>query len=508
MAATSSPAATVAALEVMKRGGNAVDAAITASAVLCVTEPHMTGIGGDCFAIIATAQGKRFALNAAGRSAAAATSDWLATSGLRSIAPHSPHSVTVPGAVDGWDLLLRDHGTFTLGEALAPAIELAESGAPTQPRVAFDWPESVDQLRQSPGGRLNYLRNGKAPGVGDIMHYPALAKTLRGIAKHGRNGFYEGEIADDMVSTLQAAGSLLTGRDFANTAADWVKTISTGFIGHQIHEIPPSGQGLTVLVALNILECFGLKGLDPFGPQRRHLEIEALKLAWVLRNRHIADPDFAEIPVTELLSAGMAKRLASGIDPSNASDVRVVMPPSDTVYLSVVDKDRMCVSFINSIYHSFGSGIVTEKTGIALQNRGAGFSCDPAHPNVIAPSKRPLHTIIPALSTKGGKPDMVFGVMGGDFQPMGHVNVVLNRHCFGMDPQETLDMPRLVPSDGWVEFETGISEFVLADLVARGHRMRPALQPLGGGQIIAIDHDRGLLIGGSDPRKDGFAAGY
>ena len=508
MAATSSPAATLAALDVMKRGGNAVDAAVTASAVLCVTEPHMTGIGGDCFAILATPQGRRHGLNGAGRSAAAATADWLRQSALTSIAPDSPHSVTVPGAIDAWDLLLKDHGTLSLADALAPAIELAEAGVPTQPRVASDWQDCVAGLKKNTGAALHYLYKGAAPAVGDVMRYPALANTLRRIAAGGRDAFYTGEIADDMVATLRSAGSLLTLEDFASAAGEWVKPVSTGFIGHQIHEIPPPGQGLTVLIALNILECFGLKSLDPEGPQRRHLEIEALKRAWVLRNRHIADPDFADVPVADLLSAAMAKRLASTIDPRRASDVRLVLPPSDTVYLSVVDQDRLCVSFINSIYSSFGSGMVTEKTGITLQNRGSGFSCDPQHPNVIAPRKRPLHTIIPALSTKDGKPDMVFGVMGGDFQPMGHVNVVLNRHCFGMDPQETLDSPRLVPSDGFVDYETSLPATLVSDLVARGHRMRPANEPLGGGQIIAIEHSRGLLTGGSDPRKDGFAAGF
>jgi len=508
MAATSSPAATLAALDIMKAGGNAAGAAVAASAVLCITEPHMTGIGGDCFAIIATPDGKLTGLNGAGRSAAAATAEWLAAAKLSRIDPHSVHAVTVPGAIDAWDALLRQHGSMALGEVLQPAIALAESGVPTQPRVARDWPQNVELLAADAGGARHYLKNGRAPATGDVMRYPALAETLRAIAREGRDAFYTGAIAADIIRTLKEKGSLLTEADFASAACEWVKPIAIDFHGTAINEIPPSGQGLTVLIALNILKCFGLSALDPHGPQRRHLEIEALKRAWVLRNRHIADPGFAEVPVAELLSDATTQRLAASIDPQRASDMRIVLPPSDTVYLSVVDQNRLCVSFINSIYWDFGSGIVTEKTGIALQNRGCGFSCDPRHPNVIAPSKRPLHTIIPAIALRGGKPDMVFGVMGGDFQPMGHVNVTLNRYAYGMDPQQTLDMPRLVPSGEAVEYESALPESVRKDLAARGHNMIAAQEPLGGGQIIAIDHERGLLMGGSDPRKDGFAAGF
>jgi gamma-glutamyltranspeptidase/glutathione hydrolase len=311
-----------------------------------------------------------------------------------------------------------------------------------------------------------------------------------------------------MVATLQAKGSLLTREDFAATRADWVTPISTQFHGAGIWEIPPSGQGLTVLIALNILRHFELARLEPESPQRKHLEIEALKKAWAMRNRHIADPGFAEIPVTELLSEKCAATLAQSISADRAQDIAINLPPSDTVYLAVVDEKRLCCSFINSIYWGFGVGITTPRTGITFQNRGAGFSCDPAHPNVIAPSKRPLHTIIPALATKDGRNDMVFGVMGGDFQPMGHVNMVLNTYVYGLDPQAALDLPRLVPSGSVVECESGISETVRRDLARRGHRIVAVEELLGGGQIIRIDPVTGVLSGGSDPRKDGFAAGF
>ena len=508
MAATSSPLATLAALDVLRAGGNAVDAAVTASAVLCITEPHMTGIGGDCFALIGKPNGTVLGLNGSGRASARADADWLKASGLTEISAQSVHAVTVPGAIDAWDELLKAEGTMDLAEALKPAVKLAENGVATTPRVARDWPESEAMLAADEGGAKHYLINGHSPRAGDIMAYPALAKTLKHIAKHGRAGFYEGEIADEIVSHLAARGGLLTREDFAAAKATWVKPISTHFAGHDILEIPPNGQGLTVLITLNILKHFGLRRFDPDSPERRHLEIEALKLAWVLRNRHIADPGFADVPVNELLSEETSQRLASLIDLNHSGDAAVSLPGSDTVYLTVVDKNRLSVSFINSIYWSFGAGIVTPKSAITLQNRGHGFTTQAGHPNCIGPAKRPLHTIIPAMAKKDGRIEMSFGVMGGDFQPMGHVNVAVNRYVYGMDPQAALDFPRLFPQGQDVLVESTVPLPVRAALTAKGHRIVAAEEPLGGGQAIAIDHARGLLIGGSDHRKDGFALGY
>jgi gamma-glutamyltranspeptidase/glutathione hydrolase len=508
MAATSSPLATLAAIDVLRAGGNAVDAAITASAILCLTEPHMTGIGGDCFALIGKPNGTVLGLNGSGRSSAKADAGWLKASGLAEIAPQSVHAVTVPGAIDGWDRLLKQEGTITLAEALKPAIKLAEKGVPTTPRVARDWPESEALLAADEGGAKHYLKNGRSPREGELMAYPALAKTLKHIAKHGRAGFYEGGVANEIVKHLAARGGLLGAQDFAATEATWVKPIATHFADHDILEIPPNGQGLTVLIALNILQHFGLRRFEPDSPERRHLEIEAVKLAWILRNRHIADPDFAEIPVSDLLSGETSQRLAGLIDENRAIDASISLPSSDTVYLSVVDKNRLSISFINSIYYDFGSGIVTPKSGITLQNRGKGFVTQVGHPNCIGPSKRPLHTLIPAMARKDGKIDMSFGVMGGDFQPMGQVNVVVNRYVYGMDPQAALDFPRLFPQGETVLTESTVPASILASLAAKGHRVMPANEPLGGGQAIVIDHARGLLIGGSDHRKDGFALGY
>lgn len=508
MAATSAPLATLAALDILRAGGNAADAAVTASAVLCVVEPAMTGIGGDCFALIGTPDGKVKGLNASGRASLNADADWLKASGLTSIARRSIHAVTVPGAIDGWDQLLKAYGTMTLGECLEPAIRMAERGVPVTPRVAFDWPDDTPFLTADEGGRQHYLKDGRTPRVGEIMAYPALARTLRTIASEGRDAFYAGSIAADIVGHVRPMGSLLTLDDFASHTSTWVKPISTEFAGYEVLEIPPSGQGLTALIALNILSRFGIGRHDPASPERMHLEIEAMKLAWELRNRHIADPEFAEVPVAELLGNATADKLAAMISMSRALDIRTAMRTSDTIYLSVVDKDRLAISFINSVYDGFGSCIVTPGTGIALQNRGACFVTDPGHPNCIGPGKRPLHTIIPAMVKKNGKVDMSYGVMGGDYQPMGHVGVAVNRYIHGMDPQEAIDWPRYFPKSGEVLAEAGIPDKVLEALRGKGHKMVPSPEPLGGGQAIAIDREQGVLIGGSDPRKDGLALGY
>jgi gamma-glutamyltranspeptidase/glutathione hydrolase len=366
----------------------------------------------------------------------------------------------------------------------------------------------VEMIARDPGMTRHYLLQGRAPLAGEVMRYPALARSLRMIAADGPDVFYRGALANDMLSTLQAHGSLLTAADFAAVKADWVDPIGTSFSEAEVWELPPSGQGLAVLIALNILRQFDLARLDPLSPLRHHYEIEALKRAWHLRNRHIADPGYVDVPVAKLLSPEFAANLADSISPDRAADIEVTLPPSDTVYLAIVDESRLCCSFINSIYWGFGSGMVAPESGIVFQNRGAGFSCDPAHPNVIAPAKRPLHTIIPALATRNDKPDMVFGVMGGDFQPMGHVNMALNTYIYGLDPQSALDLPRLAPAGKDVEFEPGISETVRRDLAQRGHRLIMATEPLGGGQIIRINAETGVLAGGSDPRKDGFAAGF
>jgi gamma-glutamyltranspeptidase / glutathione hydrolase len=507
MAATSAPLATLAAIDTLRAGGNAADAAVTASAVLCVAEPAMTGIGGDCFALVGTPDGKVSGLNASGRAALAADLDWLKASGLKGIALRSIHAITVPGAIDGWDQLLKRFGTMDLSEALKPAIRLATEGVPVTPRVAFDWPEDTPDLMADEGGRIHYLKDGRTPRLGETMRYPALAGALQMIARDGRDAFYKGAIAEEIITTVRAKGSLLTREDLAAHESNWVKPISADFMGREILEIPPSGQGLTALIALNIVSQFGLSRHAPDSAERLHIEIEAMKLAWELRNRHIADPDAVEVPVDDLLSARTAQKLASMIDMNRALDIETAMRTSDTIYLTVVDEKRLAVSFINSVYDGFGSCVVTPKSGIALQNRGACFVTDPAHPNCIGPGKRPLHTIIPAMARKDGHIDMSFGVMGGDYQPMGHLAVAVNCYVHGMDPQEAIDQPRYFPKGGKVLVESGVSEEARAGLARRGHVLETSPTPLGGGQAIAIDRATGMLVGGSDPRKDGLALG-
>jgi gamma-glutamyltranspeptidase/glutathione hydrolase len=509
MAATSHPLATLAAIDVLRDGGNAVDAAVTTVAVLCVIEPHMTGIGGDCFCLIAEPGRPVWGYNGCGRSGAAASTESLLAQGISTIEPTSPHAVNVPGAIEAWDAILRARGTFSLERALAPAIRYAESGFPVSARVASDWKNFVGKLGNSPGATRHYLFNGHAPQEGDIIKLPALAATLKAIAKDGARAFYEGPIAEDMVTTLRAKGSVLTAADFAGHRGEAQTPISTNYRGVDLVELPPNGQGLTALVLLNILENFDLPALEPLGPERFHLMLEAARLAFAMRNTHIADPAHMRVAVTALNDKGFAKKLAAHIDRNRRVPLPATPAPAgDTVYLTVVDRDRRAVSLINSLYSSFGSAICTEATGILLNNRGCGFVLDPGHPNALGPSKRPMHTIIPALAMREGRCDTSFGVMGAHYQPMGHVQMVLNMFDYGMDVQNAINAPRAFFDGDNTVVERGMPAATLEGLTARGHNIVPAPSPWGGAQAIRIDWRRGVLIGGSDPRKDGCALGY
>ncbi|HFC04966.1 MAG TPA: gamma-glutamyltransferase, partial [Rhizobiales bacterium] len=371
MVATSGSLASVVAIDVLKNGGNAVDAAITAAAVLSITEPHMTGIGGDCFALISLADGRIIGLNGSGRASANADKSWLESENLPEIHPDSVHALTVPGAVDAWATLLDTYGTFTLAEALAPAIALARDGVPTGQRTAFDWHLQVSRLSGNSGSRQHFLLNGRAPRMGEVMSFPALATSLEKIASAGPEVFYRGELADDMVRTLKEHGSLLDHNDFAVTKASWCEPLKTGFAGRDIYELPPNGQGITTLISLNILKQFDLERHKPHSAQRWHFEIEAMKQATLLQHRHIADPKYMNMTAEELLSDELARQLAMSINPdaaNNNPEAQHARPGSDTVYLCVVDHQGMAVSFINSIYQSFGSAITTSESGICLQN--------------------------------------------------------------------------------------------------------------------------------------------
>jgi gamma-glutamyltranspeptidase / glutathione hydrolase len=510
MAATSHPTATLAALDILRSGGNALDAAIAAVAVQGVTEPKMTGIGGDCFALIGYPDGRVIAFNGSGRAPAAATLERLAALGVHDLSG-SAHAITVPGAVDAWAQLVETHGTRGLDELLQPAIRHAEDGFLITPRVGFDWARNGEVLRRSEAGRTSYLPGGRPPLPGERLRLPLLARTLRRIARDGRGAFYEGELAEQMVGFLKEQGGLHELEDFASTRGAFVEPIRTSYRGLEICECPPNGQGVIALLLFNILEGFDLARLDPEGPERQHLEVEATRLAYRHRDACLADPEQVEVPLRRLLDKTYAARLAALIDPERA--LPPLPPPllpehRDTVYLTVVDRDGMVVSFINSLFELFGSGLVCPKTGVLFHNRGKGFSLDPAHPNAIAPRKRPMHTIIPALAVKEGRPAIGFGVMGGHYQPTGQAHVLTNLLDFEMDPQLAIDAPRTFGYGDQLQIERGIPQATAAALAARGHRVVPADGPLGGGQMIVLDHERGVLIGGSDPRKDGLALGY
>ena len=509
MAATSHPLATLAAIDALKDGGTAADAAVAAVATLCVVEPAMTGIGGDCFCLVSKPGLPVWGYNGSGRSGVAASTQALLAQGLSAIDMFSVHAVTVPGAIEAWETLLKTHGRFSLDRALARAIHYAEDGFPVAPRVAHDWALWVHKLACHSGAARHYLQDGAAPAVGDVWKLPALAQTLRAIAKGGALAFYEGAIADEIVATVGALGSVLTREDFARHRGDVVTPISSNYRGLDILEIPPNGQGLAALVMLNILENFDLAALDASGAERMHLMLEAARMAMAVRDTHVADPSHMRAPVEALLDKNFARMLASKTDPARRVAIPAAPAPgSDTICLTVVDRDRMAVSFINSLFSAFGTGICTEKGGVLLHNRGTGFVLNPGHPNTLGSSQRPMHTIIPSMALRNGRCEMSFAVMGSHYQPMGHVQIVTNTRDYGMDIQTAIDAPRFFFAGEKTQVERGVSDDAIAGLRDRGHDVEVAGLPWGGCQAIQIDWDRGVLTGGSDPRKDGCALGY
>ena len=513
MAATSHPSATLTAINILQAGGNAMDAALAACAVQCVVEPGSTGIGGDCFALYAPKGGADvIAFNGSGRTPAALTVDWFEKRGLEEVPRQSPAAVTIPGAVDAWTRLHSDHGRLPFGQILAPAIAFAEKGYAISPRVHRDWEKEEAVLAADEAAARIFLPGGRAPRIGEIHRQPELAETLKRIAVEGRDGFYRGPVAQDMVERLRSLGGLHTMEDFALAEGGYVTPVTTTFRGHTIHECPPNGQGIIALMILNILSHFGATGA-PDSVDRIHIEIEATRLAYAARDAWLADPDKADVPTEEMLSDAFAKHLAGLIDLKRAlTDLSPFEMPRhrDTVYISVVDSERNAVSFINSIFDSFGTGIVAPQSGVILHNRGQSFSLKRGHPNMIAPQKRPLHTIIPGMITRDGRTEMSFGVMGGYYQAMGHAHLVSKIVDYGMDMQDAIDLPRLVPASGnrpLVEAEHTVPEATVAELRARGFEIVPAEDPIGGAQVIRIDWENGTLTGASESRKDGVALG-
>lgn len=511
MCATSHPLATLAAVDRLRAGGTAADAAIAAAAVLGVVEPQSTGIGGDCFVLYAPRGGDRIvAYNGSGRAPNAATPEWYLERGMSAIPLTGPHSVTVPGAVDAWARLAADHGRCGLDELLQPAIACAADGYIVAPRIARDWAGNLPKLQKGTNTPEYLLPGGAAPKTGDVIRQPALAETLRTIARRGRDGFYTGAVAEDIVATLRAVGGLHTVDDFAAQETEVTTPIRTSYRGHEVWQCPPNGPGVTMLLMLNILGGFDLAKYAPLSVERLHLEAEATRFAFQAREANLGDPRFVRIDVDRLLSNEFAAEIRGKIRLDRVADLPVVRPPAhpSTVYVSAVDRDRNVCSFINSVAYAFGSAVVSNKTGVLLQNRGAGFRVEPGHPNCIAPSKRPLHTIIPSLMTKGGRVVMGFGVMGGQYQPVGQVHLATNILDYGMDVQEAIDLPRGLHYEGVYQLESGIPEQTARGLAALGHEIVRHPDPHGGAQAIWIDWDKGTLTGGSDPRKDGCALGY
>lgn len=515
MACTSHPLSSQAAIDVLMAGGNAMDAAVAAVAVQGVVEPGSTGIGGDCFCLYAPegAADKITAFNGSAKAAAGYNTQWFADQGIAAIEQQTAHSVTVPSALDAWDTLVRDHGRMPLSEVLQPAIGYARDGYPISSRVYADFSGATELMAGDANVAAAYMPGGKVPEVGQMLRLPALAKTLQTVADEGRDAFYKGEIAQHIVDYLQSLGGLHTMADFAAVEGIYTDPISAEFRGHRVWECPPNGQGVIALLLLNIMSGFAP---DPSGPitlERIHTEIEACRLAYRARNVYVADPAYTAVPVAELLSEEFAANMRAAIDPDKAGEppVDVDLPRhDDTVYVTVVDKDRNACSLINTVFKTFGAGLMDPHTGVLLHCRGMGFSLDPDSPNRIEGGKRPLHTIIPGMISKGDRVVMPFGVMGGQYQSFGHMQFLTGFFDYGLDIQEAMDRPRFMvdPFNGEVEIEETVPGEIRQALSAKGHRIVKPRKPVGGSQAIWIDWEEGVLTGGSDPRKDGCAIGY
>ncbi len=511
VAATSQPLATSAALEIMQRGGNAIDAAVAAAAVLNVTEPHMTGMGGDAFAIVWWAEtGELHGIDASGRSGSGMSVEALRARGHDAVPGSGPEAVTVPGAVSGWHALVERFGNLTLAEALAPAIRIANEGFPVTPVIARQWAGATEKLSRDEGARATYLVDGeRAPRAGEWHTNPDIARSFQRIADEGPGALYGGSLGRDLVDGLAELGGFLTLEDLAMHQPRWVEPLSTDFRGFTVWELPPAGQGIAALEMLELLEPMDLEGMGHNSADYLHHLIEAKKLAFADLHRYVSDADHMEIDPMSLLNPSYIDARRALIDPRVAAD-RVspgrAVTDSETIYLSVADADGNMVSFINSVFSGFGSGVVVPGLGFALQNRGAGFVFDDGHPNQVAPRKRPFHTIIPGFVTRDGEPLMAFGLMGGSMQPQGHTQLLLNMLVFGMDPQEAVDAARFRHLSGRRVAIERIGDEVAADLEARGHELADWTRTDFGGAQVILRLEKGWAAA-SEPRKDGHAAG-
>ena len=525
MAATSHPLATQIALDILKKGGTAVDAAIAANAALGLMEPTGNGIGGDLFAIVWDAKTQKlYGLNASGRSPKSLTLEYFKKHGYKKIPPFGPLPVTVPGCVDGWFELHKKFGRLPMTEILAPAIRYAEEGFPVTELIAYYWKLSVPRLRKYPNFEKIFTINGRAPRAGEIFRNPYLANTLRKIARGGRDVFYKGEIARTIADYMKRQGGFLSYEDLASHKSEWVEPVSTNYRGYDVWELPPNGQGIAALQMLNILEGYDIASMGFGSADYLHVLIEAKKLAFEDRAKFYADPAFNTIPVQELISKSYAAERRKLIRMDRAGRSYPAGNPAlhdgDTIYLTVADAEGNMVSLIQSNFRGMGSGMTPDDLGFILQDRGELFNLEEGHFNTYAPGKRPFHTIIPAFVTKDGKPFLSFGVMGGDMQPQGHVQILVNIIDFGMNVQEAGDAPRIrhagssqptggkMTDGGVVYMESGFDYEVIRELRRRGHRIAWSIGGYGGYQAIMFDAQNGVYRGASESRKDGQAAGY
>jgi gamma-glutamyltranspeptidase / glutathione hydrolase len=523
MAATSHPLATQTALDILKQGGSAVDAAIAANAMLGLMEPTGCGIGGDLFAIIWDSNGRKlFGINASGRSPMGLTREYYLEKGYEYIPSSGALSVSVPGTVDGWFEMHRKFGRLDMGTILKPSIDYGRNGFPVTEVIAYFLDRSVERLGHYPNFRETYMPGGRMPAKGEIFRNPALANTYETIAREGRDGFYKGEIARVIEKYISENGGFLSYDDMAAHRSQWVDPVSANYRGYDIWQLPPNGQGIAVLQMLNILEGFDISSMNFYSPEYIHLFTEAKKLAFEDRANYYADMDFSPVPVEKLISREYADERRALINPERASDKYPPGLPEEpgTIYLTVADKDGNMVSLIQSNYRGMGSGMTPPGLGFVLQNRGEGFTLEPGRFNSYEPGKRPFHTIIPGFITRDGMPFMSFGVMGGDMQPQGHVQIVVNMIDFGMNLQEAGDAPRIyhtgsseptgqkMKDGGILMLESGFPYETIRELMGKGHQVQWVAGPYGGYQAIMRDHINQTYYGASESRKDGQAAGY
>lgn len=523
MACTSQPLATQVAIDILKKGGNAIDAAIAANAVLGLVEPTGNGIGGDLFAIVWDAKTKKlYGLNASGRSPYDLTLDYFINNGYKKVPSHGPLSVSVPGCVDGWFELHKKFGKLPMQEILKPAINYAKDGFPVSEVIAYYWKSNSKALENYTGFKEIFMPGGKAPAKGEIFKNPYLANTLEIISKEGRDAFYKGEIARKIVDYMKKEGGFFSMRDFEEHKSDWIEPVSSNYRGFDVWELPPNGQGIAVLQILNILENYDIKKMGFGSAEYIHTFVEAKKLAFEDRAKFYADPEFNKIPVKGLISKEYAKERNKLINHDRAAKVYAAGNPEhgNTIYLTTSDKDGNMVSLIQSNYRGMGSGMTPGKLGFVLQDRGEMFSLEKDHMNKFEPHKRPFHTIIPAFITKDGMPYVSFGLMGGSMQPQGHAQIVVNLVDFGMNLQEAGDAPRIChegssePTDekmtdgGVVHLESGFKYETIRSLMSKGHKVQNSIGIFGGYQAIMIDNKNKVYFGASESRKDGNAAGY